>query len=442
MNVTVNDVGPCKKLLRIELTDAEVNAAFDEVQVDFIKHAALPGFRKGKAPKEMVLKSYAGQIKEEARRKLVGDAYRKAVKEQNLSVYNLLELEDQELESLERNKPTHFVATIEVNPTFELPNYRGLTAKRETRGVTDADIDNAIELLRGRMAKFEKVEREIRKDDFAVVNFTGSVDGQPISEIAPASRGLAAQNAFWVEVKDTSFIPGFANQLIGAKAGDKRTVTVDFPADFVSPALSGKKGVYEVEVVEVKQRNLPPIDDTLAKAWEATDVQSLREGVRQDLQNELNEKLSRSVRDQLVQALLTQMNFDMPESAILAETRSVVYDIVRENQSRGVPKETIDQNKDQIFNTANLAAKERVKAAFAFAKIAEKEGIKVTPQEFQARLFVMAQSAQMPPDKFFKELEKRNAISHVSEMVLNEKVINFLQQNARIEDIAPAPAAA
>ncbi|MBI5387459.1 MAG: trigger factor [Verrucomicrobia bacterium] len=442
MNVTVNDTGPCKKLVRIELTDAEVNGVFAEVEKDFGKHAVLPGFRKGKAPLAFVLKSFEKEIKEEVRRKLVGDFYRKAVQEQKLAVYSVQDVEDQELQSVQKGQGTHFVATVEIHPTFELPNYRGLVAKRESRSVSEGDIDHAIDLLRGRNAKFEKVDREAKPGDFAVVNYTGAVEGRPISELAPASRGLAGQQNFWVEIKEGAFIPGFATQLIGAKAGDQRTVTVEFPADFVSQPLAGKKGSYAVEVVEVKERVLPAIDDQFAQSWEAKDVPGLREGVRQDLQNELNDKQRRTIREQVVRGLLAQVNFEMPESAVLNETRSVVYDIVRENQERGISKEAIDKSKDEIFNAANLAAKERVKAAFVFAKIAEKEGIKVLPQEFQARLFVMAQAAQMPPDKFFKELEKRNAVSHVTELVLNDKVIDFLQQNAKIEDIPAAPAAA
>jgi trigger factor len=167
-------------------------------------------------------------------------------------------------------------------------------------------------------------------------------------------------------------------------------------------------------------------------------VKTLREGVRGDLQNEMNEKLRRGVREQVVQALLGQVNFDLPESAVLSETRSVVYQVVRENQERGVSKEAIDKNKDQIFGMANMAAKERVKAGFVFNKIAEREGIKVLPQELQARIYVMARSAQVPPDKYVKELEKNNAINQVAESVLSEKVIDFLQQNAKVEDVAPA----
>src|SRR6185436_1015156 len=155
-------------------------------------------------------------------------------------------------------------------------------------------------------------------------------EGKPISEFAPAARGLTEQKNFWVEIKKDSFIPGFSEQLVGAKAGDKRTVNVDFPADFVTPQLAGRKGTYEVEVIEVKQRNLPPIDEAFAKAYGAENLEKLREGVRADLQNELNLRRKRAVRNQIIRGLLDRINFELPESVVQQETRSVVYELVNE----------------------------------------------------------------------------------------------------------------
>jgi trigger factor len=140
---------------------------------------------------------------------------------------------------------------------------------------------------------------------------------------------LTEQKNFWVETTDGAFIPGFAAQLIGAQAGEKRTVHVDFPADFVTPQLQGKKGVYEVELVEVKEKALPPLDDELAKKYGAENLDKLKVGVRTDLENELKHSKTRALRSQIVRGLMGRVNFDLPETAVAAETRNVVYDIVR-----------------------------------------------------------------------------------------------------------------
>jgi trigger factor len=230
-------------------------------------------------------------------------------------------------------------------------------------------------------------------------------------------------------------------QLLGAKAGEKRTVNVDFPADFVTPQLSGKKGTYEVEVVEVKEHILPAIDDAFAKSFDAENLEKLREGVRSDLQNELNLRDKRNIRSQIVKHLLEQVSVELPETQVLEETRHVVYDIVSDQQKRGVPKEIIDQKKEEIYNAANVTGKERVKAAYIFRRIAEKEGIRVADAEFNTRVVALAQNYQMAPQKFLQELQKRDGVDDIVQQILHEKVVDFLQEHAKVEDVPAQPKA-
>lgn len=366
MNVSVENLAPCKKLVRVELDAAAVDAAFDTITKDFQKQASLPGFRPGKAPVAMVVKKYEADIKEEAKRKLIGDNYRKAIEEQKLQVVGYPDIEEVQFG---RGQALQFTATVETAPEFQLPDYKGLPAALETKSVADADVDKALDMLRGQQADYKTVARPLSNGDIAVVNYTGTCEGKAITELAPTAKGLTEQKNFWVETTEGSFIPGFAAQLIGAKAGDKRTVNVDFPADFVTPALQGKKGVYEVELVEVKEKVLPELNDELATKFGAENLEKLKAGVRTDLENELKYSKSKSVRGQVVKALLGKVTFDLPESAVAHETRNVVYDLVRQNTQRGVNRDIIEQQKDQIYAAAAGNAKERVKLAFVVGKI-------------------------------------------------------------------------
>src|SRR5665213_1490218 len=248
VNVSVENLAPCKKLVRVELDAKQVDETFDAITKTYQKQAALPGFRPGKAPRDMVLRKYGAEIKDEAKRKLIGDAYHKAVEEQKIFAVGYPDIEEIQFD---RGQPLIFAATVETVPEFQLPEYKGLPAKVEAKSVTDADVEKALDLLRGQHAKFETVTPELKSGDVAVVNYNGTCEGKAITEFAPTAKGLTEQKNFWVELTPNSFIPGFADQLAGAKAGDKRTVNVDFPADFVTKELQGKKGVYEVEVVEV-----------------------------------------------------------------------------------------------------------------------------------------------------------------------------------------------
>jgi trigger factor len=234
-----------------------------------------------------------------------------------------------------------------------------------------------------------------------------------------------------------TFLPGFADQLIGAKAGDKRVTGVDFPADFVTKELAGKKGVFEVEVVEVKERVLPPLDDAFAKKYGAENLERLRTGVRRDLENELKYSQSKAIRAQIVRALLDRVNFDLPETTVAQETRNVVYDIVRENTKRGVTRELIEKQKEEIYSAATSSAKERVKLAFLIQRIADKEELKVSQEELLRRVQTLAGLYQIAPERFLKDLQKRNGLVEIHDQVLHEKVLDFLEINAKIETVPP-----
>ncbi len=436
MNVTVENLAPCKKLVRVELDAQAVDAAFATMEKNFQKEASLPGFRPGKAPIPMVVKKYEAQIKDEVKRKLIGDAYRDALKEKNLDVLGYPDIEEIQFG---RGQTLQFAATIETPPEFELPEYKGLPVEREAREVTEADVVKALDMLREQRADFAKVDRALANGDIAVVNYSGTSDGKPLTEFAPTAKGITQQQGFWVEMKPDAFVPGFADQLVGAKAGDKRTVNVEFPADFVTKELAGRKGVYEVEVVEVREKTLPALDDAFAKMFDAESMDKLREGVRKDLENELKYKQSRDTRGQIVKALLGKVNFELPETAVANETRNVVYNLVQENAKRGVPRDLIEKEKDAIYSAAASNAKERVKLAFLTQKIAEKEGIKVSQEEVLRRVQTLAAMYQIPPDQFIKDLQKRNGVVEIYDQIASDKVMEFLEINAAVTTV-PAKA--
>ena len=436
LNVSVENLAPCKKLLRIEVGAEDVGSSFEEITRQFCKMANLPGFRPGKAPRAVVEKNYGDRIREEVKKKLTQDAYEKAMTQEKLRAAVYPDIEEIQFS---KDQAYQFAATVEVQPEFELPEYKGLKVERESREIGDADVDKAIETLREQRVDYTDVDRPLQRGDIAVVNYQGTVDGKPITDIAPTARGITEQKNFWIRAESDQFIPGFADQLIDAKAGDKRTVEVTFPEDFVSPQLVGLKGSYEVELTVVKERILPAIDEELAKSFGAESLEKLKEGIRGDLENDLKFKQNRSVRDQLVKGLMDRVQIDLPESVVAAETRSVVYDLVAENQRRGLSKDVIEKQKDEIFTAANANAKEKVKAMYIMGKIAEKEGVKVEREEIASRVAMMAQQYQMPPEKLAKQLQERNGFNEIHEQIMVSKVLDFLQLNAEVTEI-PAKA--
>src|SRR5215471_9468889 len=183
--------------MRVEIEVQKVNETFDSVTKEFQKEANLPGFRPGKAPREMVLRKYTKDIEEEAKRKLISEAYKKAVDDQNLDVLGYPDIEEIQFG---RGKPLQFAATIETAPEFELPEYKGIPVKREARAVTDEDMTRALEVLRQPQTTFQTVSRPAGNGDIVVVNYTGTCEGKPIIDIAPGAKGLMEQKNFWMEI--------------------------------------------------------------------------------------------------------------------------------------------------------------------------------------------------------------------------------------------------
>ena len=436
MEVTITDLSPCKKQLRIEIDAETVNAKFDTVAKDFRRHAHLPGFRPGKAPLANVMRSYGDKIGEEAKRTLMSDSYAKALKENELRPVIMPEVEELQFG---HGKPFQYLATLEVTPAFEMPEYIGIEVEKERRSVNDADIAKALDSLREQRVSYADMDRPAVEEDFIVVNFTGTIDDKPITDLIKVARGLTEQKNFWLHKTQNPLIPGTVEALIGTSKGDKKTVSVTIPDDFVYEEIVGKEAKYEIEVVQVKEKSLPELDDKFAKGFGAESMDKLREGVENDLKNELEYSKKKSIRNQCVDKLLGAVNCDLPETIVNEATRAAVHNIVQQNHQRGVGKEIIEENKDKIYANAKTDAVVRVKANYILSKIAEKEGIKVTDQELSRQVAAMAAQQKIKPQKLAQQLKDNGTLYQIQEEIMNGKVIDLLEEKAKVTEIDPKP---
>ncbi len=436
MEVSVTDLSPCRKQLRIEVDAETVDAKFDAVAKDFRRQAHLPGFRPGKAPLANVMRSYADKIADEAKRALMADSYGQALKEKELKPVIMPEIEELQFG---HGKPFQYMATLEVSPTFDLPEYKGLEVEKERRSVTEKDVKKALEKLQEQRVEYRDVDRPMAEDDFVVVNYKGTIDDKPITDTVKVARGLSEQANAWLHLKRNPLVPGLVEALIGSNKGDKKTVPVTFPEEFIYEELIGKDGQFEVEIVEIKEQSLPELDDTFAKSFGAESIAKLSEGVESDLKNELEYSEKQSIRNQCVQKLLDDVSCALPETIVNQATRAVVHNIVQSNHNRGVSKDIIEENKDDIYNNAKSNAEVRVKANYILAQIADKEGIKVTEQELSRQISAMAMQQKIKPQKMADQLKENGGIYEVQEEILNSKVIDLLQENAKITEVDPKP---
>src|SRR5277367_5507083 len=250
MNITVEDVAPCKKRLKIEVPANRVKQAYDRVADDFQKEARIPGFRPGHAPRTVVLKKYHKDIESEAQRTLVPEAYREAITEKKLRVVSPPAIEDLKYQA---GLSLSFSTVVELVPDFKLPNYKGLVLKKQETGVKEEEVEKTLNSLADQRANFEDApDRPLAMDDFAVISYSGKLEDQPLTELVPDAKNLGHNPNFWLWMRTEGFLPKFAEQCVGLKKGETRTIEIEFPADFPQAELAGKKVSYEVELKEIK----------------------------------------------------------------------------------------------------------------------------------------------------------------------------------------------
>src|ERR1043166_5029403 len=244
--------------LQIELPPEEVAKEWDAIANSFARFAKIPGYRPGKAPRTVIDKRFRKEIQDEVTKKLVSKSYHEAVEQEQLRVASLTNIEDIEFGE---DKSMRFRATVVTAPEFELPDYKKIPVQLQDTKISEGEVEEAIERLRDQSADFVDVpERALEMGDFAVLDFEGSIENKPISEIAPqASKNLHGGKKFWLHLAPENFLPKFCEQLIGLKPGETRLVIVNFPNDFLVKELAGKKTDQRVTLGGVKEKVFPPI---------------------------------------------------------------------------------------------------------------------------------------------------------------------------------------
>lgn len=439
MNVEVEKLPNCITTLRVEVPGEKVVDAYEDATSQYARHASIPGYRAGKAPRTVIANRFKKQIREEVEKKLLSESYREAVAEKELRVLQLSEVEDVELD---REKGLSFTATVVTAPEFETPNYKALDVKQPDAAVTDADIEEAIENLRGQRADFQDLEgRPLAMEDFVVVDYEGTLDGKPVDEVVPkAGKPLAENKDFWLKMTPDAFFPGFTDHLVGASLDDTRSFDLPVPADFPIDDLQGKTLHYEVTIKGLKQQVLPELDDAFASSVVAgKTMDELRAMARTEIENQKQQAAEDEKRNNIMQQLSAQVECELPEGMVKAETRRILNEIVRENQTRGVADNVLQDHKSDLVETAGRNARERLKGRFILVRIAEEEKIRVSEQDFSQRLMMMAMQYRTTPEKLMKELQENNAVDNVREEILTGKVLDFLVSG---DTVADAPVAA
>jgi len=433
MKISVEQVGPCRKALRIEVPVEQVTAEYKKVLKDIATSARIPGFRPGKAPESVVEKQFTKDALDETRERLVPRAYHEALKQQGLTPVAVVDVGDIHIA---KQLPLSFKVTVDLTPEFTLPATKGIALTSRKVEVKEEDIEHILTNMRERAAHFEPVtDRAAKKEDVVEIDYTGTCDGRPMGELAPDRTELAQGKEFWVLLSDNmpEFLPGIKAQLEGIAIGETRNLTITFPADYRVKPVAGKTAAYTVTARGIRERRSPELNEDFAKTMGAGSIEDLRKTVRENLQGtaELTEK-SRQ-KDDLVKWLVENTPLtDLPQSLVEEEARHIIQDVVQENVRRGVSKDDIETNREDIFNRAAQSASDRVRVNYILSRIADEEKVAVTEADLNQRVAEMAQRYGTDPERMRTELEKREALDGLRRNLRLEKAVEALYATATI----------
>ncbi len=441
MKVEVEQQPHSTAILRIELPPEEVRTEWDAIAMNYARYARIPGYRVGKAPRPVIERKFRKEIQDELTKKLVSKSYHEAIAEKQLRVISLTNLEEVEFGD---DRSMRFRATVVTAPEFELPEYKNIPVELPAGEVSSDEVDAAVERLRDQSADFSDVAgRALQMEDFAVIDFDGSIDGVPISEIVPeASKNLHGGKKFWLRVAGDNFLPNFVEQIVGMNAGETRSVQVEFPADFPVTELAGKKADYAVSLNEIKEKVLPELNDEFAgKLLPGKTLAELRHRLEHDLEHEKEHEIEREKEAQIVKYLQEKISFDLPPPLLKSETRRALNELVHRNRERGVPDDLLKGKEKELIEGAGSLAAHRLKTNFILHRIAEREKLTVTREDVDERIQAQAAQYNTSVEKMRKDLEEHDRMDGLAEEILLGKTLDFLKENVTIQTSLNSPGA-
>lgn len=426
MSVQVEKLEKNMAKLTIEVSAEEVEKALQGAFLKNKNRISLPGFRKGKVSRQMVEKMYGPEIfYDDAINAMLPDAYEKALEECEEDIVSSPSID---IVQIEKGKPFIFTAEVAIKPEVKLGKYKGVKVDKIEVEVTDEEVDAELAKERESNARnIEVTDRAVKDGDMTVLDFEGFVDGV-------AFEGGKGEN-YPLTIGSGAFIPGFEEQLVGAEIGKEVEVNVTFPEDYQAEELKGKAAVFKCTVKEIKEKELPELDDEFAS--EVSEFETLAE-YKADVKAKLTEKKEKEAKDAkeaaVMEAIINDSDMEIPEVMLETQQKQMVDEFAERIQMQGL---SIDQyfqftgtNRDKMIEQVKPQAEKRIKTRLVLEAIVKAENIEASDEDFEEEIKVMAETYQMEPEKV-KEMLPEKSVAQIKEDIAVRKAADFVVENAK-----------
>jgi len=426
MKVSVEQISEITSRVNVELPEEAVSRQLKKAYNRLNRSAKVKGFRPGKVPLTILKRHYGDQVNHEAGLELVNDTLMEALEQTGMEVVSQSDLDR---EVLQEGEPFRYSFVVEVKPQVHAQDYKNIPAKRPPLEVSDEEIAAELALRRQTNFHLRSLEepRPIQQGDHAVLDFKTFADGKPVPD--GEARG------FHLEVGSNRFNPEFENELLGASKGEEREIQVAFPLDYGNKNLAGKKATFQVAVKDIKEKVLPELNDEFAKnLGEFESLEDLRSAIRQELESSKRKRIDDEVWVQICDELLNRNPFEVPKSMVEQELQRMLDTIRFRLSSQNLTLEQAGMDEDTFKERNRQMAEKRVRTSILLERISHQEGFEVSDEELDQGLHSTAEKMNQPYDKVRDFYLRSNMMDSYRHQLLEDKVINFLQDQADITE--------
>ena len=424
MKANVEEISSIKKKVSIEIPEDQVNKEVESFYKDLGKKAKIKGFRPGKVPRNILVRYFKDYVKAEVIQKLIQDTYPQALSETDLQPVSPPVIDPGEFED---GKSFQYSAVIEVKPDIKLEGYTGLKIEGKKEGVKDEEVEERLKALQNLHANLKTIleVRPIQAGDYVIVDYEASLGGKPLE------GGRAID--FTLEVGSGQFIPALEEKLIGLKPEEEKEIEVSFPQDYGYQKWAGKTISFHVKIKEIKEKILPPLDDEFAKdLGDYSSFEELKAKLKGEIEKEKELTLERQLKDQLVDQLLEANPFEVPESLVEEQAKTMVSDTKLRLAAQGVVLKNLGVSEEKLQEDYKAMAQKQVRTFLILDKIAGQEGIAVTDEEAEGRLKEMSERMHQKFDVLKRYYEKNGLLPEVKAGIIRDKILNFLLEKANV----------
>ncbi len=433
--VTIEEAGPCKKKVVIEIPEEAIKNAIDKQYNDLRKEALVPGFRKGRAPRRLLEKRFGKETTEQIKLALLADASDSAIKDNELQALNKPNIDYEKIE-LPEEGPLKFDFEVEVRPEFELPKLDEIPVEKTKLEVTEEQIDREIEQFQKRSGIWTpRQDGAIEPDDQIIADVLLKAEDveeeEKLDNIEIFVRPKGFVGAIPVENLDEI--------LVGAKAGDSRQTSVDVPKTYFREEYRGKKVEINIEIQDIKWLKPAELNEDFIKRLGVEDENELREKTRDGLHSRLEQQSRTEMTEQIYKFLLDNTTFDLPVNIVAEQATALLQRQYSNLMMRGLPREKIDEQMEQLRASSEQQAEEQLKTFFLMDKVAEKLDIDVTEEEINGHIAQLAIQQGQRPERMREQMQRDGSLAQFRLEVRQSKCIAKLLESAKITEKKPKP---